>query len=306
MKSWAKSHTHLVIVAALVLLASAGVAVAAIPAQDGTISACYDSKGNLRVVDAGESCAKSETALTWNQQGPPGVQGLPGEDGEKGDTGEPGPGLASVEELEGLACRVGESDEGTLAVEYTAATDTARGVSILCEASTLHTLTVDQPTGGKVTGGPIDCGSTCTAPFANGAEVQLAASASPGYIFSGWTGDCSGTGTCTVTLDADRQVGATFTRRWELNVTVHVSGGAFSTKDISITSQPSGLSFCQGSAGLFTTTFLCSGLFNEGQVTLTRTGSATNVTWSGCTPGVGTNTCVVTMNSNKSVEVFAS
>ncbi len=108
-------------------------------------------------------------------QGPPGAQGVPGEDGKDGEDGAPGPGLASVEDLEGLPCRVGEPDEGTLDVEYAAATDTARGVSILCEASTLHTLTVDQPTGGKVTGGPIDCGTTCSAPFASGAEVQLTA-----------------------------------------------------------------------------------------------------------------------------------
>ena len=305
MNSRAKSHTRLVILAALVLLTSAGVAVAAIPAQDGAISACYDSKGNLRVIDAGQSCAKSETPLTWNQQGPPGVQGLPGQDGEDGEDGAPGPGLASVEDLEGLPCRVGEPDEGTLDVEYAAATDTARGVTILCTASTLHTLTVDQPTGGKVTGGPIDCGSTCSAPFANGAEVQLTASASPGYTFSGWTGACSGTGTCTVTMDGERQVGATFTRRYELIVTVHLSGGVLGgTKDISITSQPSGLSFCEASTS-FGITFQCQGLFNEGQVTLTRTGSATNAVWTGCTPA-GTSTCVVTLNSNKSVEVFAS
>jgi uncharacterized repeat protein (TIGR02543 family) len=226
-------------------------------------------------------------------------------DGAKGDPGEPGAGLASVEDLEGLPCRVGAPDEGTLDVQYAAATDAARGVSILCTASTLHTLTVDQPTGGKVTGGSIDCGSTCSAPFANGAEVELTASASPGYLFTGWTGACSGTGTCTVTLDADRQVGATFTRRWELILTVHLRGGTFSSRDISITSQPSGLSFCAAST-MSSLHLQCHGVFNEGQVTLTRTGSANNVHWSGCAPVPGTNTCVVTMNGNKFVEVFAS
>lgn len=305
MNTRARSHTRFVILAALLLVAGTGVAVAAIPGAGGAIHACYDSKGNLRVIDAGQSCSKHETPLSWNQQGPPGVQGLPGQDGEDGDPGEPGPGLASVEDLEGMPCRVGEPDEGTVDVEYTAATDTSRGVSIVCTASTLHTLTVDQPTGGKVTGGPIDCGTTCSAPFANGAEVQLTASASPGYIFSGWTGDCTGTSTCTVTLDSDRQVGATFTRRWELTVSVNLSGGTISSKDISITSQPAGLSFCEAST-VFAVNFQCQGLFNEGQVTLTRTGSANNVTWVGCTPVAGTNTCVVTLNSNKFIQVFAS
>jgi hypothetical protein len=64
------------------LVAGGGAAVAAIPdSDDGEIHGCYSTRpgstGNLRVIDAqaGETCAKGETALVWNQQGP---QGPPG------------------------------------------------------------------------------------------------------------------------------------------------------------------------------------------------------------------------------------
>ena len=58
--------------------------------------------------------------------------------------------------------------------------------------------------------GEINCGLTCSAPVA-AAPVTLTATASPGSTFAGWSGDCSGTGTCTVTMSAARSVTATFT-----------------------------------------------------------------------------------------------
>jgi hypothetical protein len=65
----------LLVTAALVSLA--GLAYAAIPAGNGTISACKDNKGTLKVIDAeaGASCPSNQQQLTWNQQGPPGVSG---------------------------------------------------------------------------------------------------------------------------------------------------------------------------------------------------------------------------------------
>jgi hypothetical protein len=59
------------------------VALAAIPGPGGVIQGCYDSGGNLKVVEA-LSCPKNYTALRWNQQG---IQGLPGADGEDGTDG---------------------------------------------------------------------------------------------------------------------------------------------------------------------------------------------------------------------------
>src|SRR5207244_12118902 len=56
----------------------------------------------------------------------------------------------------------------------------------------------------------IDCGATCSASFADGTVVTLTAAASSGSAFTGWSGDCSGTGTCTVTMSVARNVTATF------------------------------------------------------------------------------------------------
>lgn len=65
----------LVLAAAVAVAAGAvGVGYAAIPAANGTISACKDSKGSLKVIDdeAGQACAGNQQLLTWNQQGQPG------------------------------------------------------------------------------------------------------------------------------------------------------------------------------------------------------------------------------------------
>jgi len=73
-------------------------------------------------------------------------------------------------------------------------------------------LTKDGAGAGTVvsTPGGIDCGSTCTADFAVGTSVTLTAQAAQGSVFQGWSGDCSGTGSCNVTLSGSRSVTASF------------------------------------------------------------------------------------------------
>jgi subtilisin family serine protease len=79
------------------------------------------------------------------------------------------------------------------------------------------TLTVTKAgTGtGTVTSSPagISCGSTCSASYASGQQVTLTASAAPRSRFTGWSGACSGTAQCTVTMSASQSVGATFSRK---------------------------------------------------------------------------------------------
>ncbi len=56
----------------------------------------------------------------------------------------------------------------------------------------------------------INCGATCTANFIGGTVVTLTATPMARSSFTGWSGDCSGTVHCTVTLTANTHVTATF------------------------------------------------------------------------------------------------
>jgi len=74
------------------LAASAGIAYATIPDAGGVIHACYkstgDNAGAVRVIDApAQSCKTSESALDWNQTGPPGPPGPQGPAGPPGPAG---------------------------------------------------------------------------------------------------------------------------------------------------------------------------------------------------------------------------
>ncbi len=74
----------------------------------------------------------------------------------------------------------------------------------------------------------ISCPAGCAATFPAGTTVTLNATALPGDVFAGWTGDCEegnpGTGPCTVTLDAAQTINAEFQRRVPLNLTVTGNG----------------------------------------------------------------------------------
>jgi hypothetical protein len=76
----------------------------------------------------------------------------------------------------------------------------------------VSTLTVSTSGSGTVTSTPpgIACGATCAADYAQGTTLTLTATAAAGSVFTGWSGACSGTGACMVTLAASTTVGATF------------------------------------------------------------------------------------------------
>jgi hypothetical protein len=78
-----------------------------------------------------------------------------------------------------------------------------------------YTLTVSK-TGtaagaGTVTGNGINCGGTCSASFPSGTVVTLTQShPASTSTFAGWNGDCTGLGQCSVTMNGNRTVVATF------------------------------------------------------------------------------------------------
>ena len=97
------------------------------------------------------------------------------------------------------------------------------GAALLCSASAqARGLAGPWNVGVSVVGpgtisGPngISCretGGNCVAQFADGAVVTLTATADSGASFSGWFGDCSGSGkTCTMTVSSHKAVAASFT-----------------------------------------------------------------------------------------------
>ncbi len=74
------------------------------------------------------------------------------------------------------------------------------------------TVTKSGTGGGTVTSntGGINCGSSCSATLSSGTTVTLSAAPASGSTFGGWSGACSGTGSCVFTMTAARSVTATF------------------------------------------------------------------------------------------------
>ena len=151
---------------------------------------------------------------------------------------------------------------------------------------------------GLVTSNPagIACGTTCSARFSAGAPVTLSASAAGGSSFAGWSGACSGTGSCTVTLTSNTTVGAVFNSlaSTAFGVSVMITGGGQGT----ITSTPAGLDCANTNPG----SSQCSATFPAGTaITLGESpaGGSSFAGWSGACSGSGA--CSFTLNANSNV-----
>jgi len=82
----------------------------------------------------------------------------------------------------------------------------------------------------------ITCGGDCTQGYGSGVAVTLTATPDAASTFTGWSGDCTGTGSCVLTMSGARTVTATFQRTassdllWHNGVTGqvyvwHMTGG---------------------------------------------------------------------------------
>ncbi|MFZ3215591.1 MAG: choice-of-anchor D domain-containing protein, partial [Candidatus Acidiferrales bacterium] len=74
------------------------------------------------------------------------------------------------------------------------------------------TVTLAGAGSGTVTSTPagINCGAACTADFTADSSVTLAAAPATGSTFAGWSGACTGTGSCVVAMTQNQSVTATF------------------------------------------------------------------------------------------------
>lgn len=159
------------------------------------------------------------------EPGPAGPQGSQGNPGPQGPPGEPGQGIASLNDLQGIACNEG-SIVGVLDISY----DSSGIVTMRCVPSNLIPLnvTIAGSENGKVTSDPvgIDCGSDCSEEFAGATQVTLTARGDEYTEFLGWSGDCSGMDSCVITMDQAKNVTATFRHHINLWVIVHNNSNA--------------------------------------------------------------------------------
>jgi uncharacterized repeat protein (TIGR03803 family) len=153
-----------------------------------------------------------------------------------------------------------------------------------------YALTVSETGSGKVTSSPagIDCPTSCSAILPGGTQVSLTATPAHDWTLTGWGGACSGTGTCTLTMNSSQSVAATFTHNFVYAVLVSVVGSAGGK----VTSSPAGID-CGAT---------CSSSFAAGtQVTLTASPAKGwgFAGWGGACSGIGS--CTVKADASSSV-----
>jgi len=164
--------------------------------------------------------------------------------------------------------------------------------SVVASFTAAPTLTVNVTGGGGTVGSfpaGISCNqgsSPCAAIYPAGTRVTLTATPITNGVFSGWSGACTGTGSCAVTMGSDQQVTATFIN--PPNLTVTINGGG------RVTSSPAGITCTSGT---------CTTTYQTGtNVTLTATATTGNVFtgWSGACTGTTAN-CAVAMGGDQNV-----
>jgi hypothetical protein len=155
------------------------------------------------------------------------------------------------------------------------------------------TFSLTATTGGTGTGtvssspAGIDCGTDCSEDYDENTVVTLTPSPAADSVFAGWSGACTGSGSCSVTMDAAKSVTATFDlQQYTLNVTLAGTGTG------TVTSSPAGIDCGTDCSEDYTVNTL---------VTLTPSPATDSLFagWSGaCT---GTGSCSVTLDAARSV-----
>ncbi|OGE81600.1 MAG: hypothetical protein A3E98_04165 [Candidatus Doudnabacteria bacterium RIFCSPHIGHO2_12_FULL_48_11] len=148
---------------------------------------------------------------------------------------------------------------------------------------------------GTVTSSPvgITCGSDCLENYTDGANVSLTANPAGGSEFIRWSGDCAGSGSCSVTMTSSRNVTAVFNTLPPGAKTLSLSKSG--TGSGTVTSSPAAINCGSGCSS-------DSADFSSGtEVSLFANPAVGSefIRWSGDCAGSGS--CSVTMSSDQSV-----
>lgn len=153
-------------------------------------------------------------------------------------------------------------------------------------------LSVTKNGPGTVTSIPagISCGATCSESFATGSNVSLIAQPEYGFAFAGWSGACSETGTCAITMDGDKSVSANFIEltKYPVKVTKPSTG--------LISSEPTGI-LCGGPNKQ------CLSSFSSAKLTATPNAGYEFIKWNGCQAPEG-NVCLIKPTGNMTVSAL--
>lgn len=153
-----------------------------------------------------------------------------------------------------------------------------------------YLLEITPPTNGSISSdvGTISCDTDCSDNYIVNTAVTLTATPDTGYELANWSGVCTGSGSCVVTMSEAQTVSATFQLSTTVNYVLNVSISGNGT----VSSSPAGIN-----CGLD-----CTESYVENTVvdlTATPNTGETFTQWGGACSGSGA--CQVTMSSAKNV-----
>ncbi len=192
-------------------------------------------------------------------------------------------------------------------VASTAGVQTQAGIVIALQRGPVPnqnlTISTSGTGGGTVSTSPAgtSCGTGCLT-FPGGTVVTLTPNPVAGSVFAGWSGACSGTNGCSITMNADQSVSAAFGPLVNPALTIVMSGTGTGT----ISSSPAGtscgsgcLSFSPGTAVTLTPTAATGSMFGGWYGSCSA--GAASPSSSSSTLNSDTNICHLTMSSSQTI-----